>query len=105
MRSAAIGIQWFLKRGRDHPLQAIGYVAAAFGFFHLPFEIDALNTERRAARIREKNLRPQTILAKRRYDACNHQVHVALLKGERGDWRVGNPRVTDNADIVARACR
>jgi hypothetical protein len=30
LRLATHGVQWFLKRGHDHPLQAIGYVAASF---------------------------------------------------------------------------
>jgi hypothetical protein len=31
-RLATRGVQWFLKRGHDHPLQAIGYVAATVTF-------------------------------------------------------------------------
>jgi hypothetical protein len=31
-RRAAIGVQWFLREGNRHPLQAIGFVAAIFTF-------------------------------------------------------------------------
>jgi hypothetical protein len=32
IRSSSARMQWFLKRGREHPLQAIGYVAATIVF-------------------------------------------------------------------------
>jgi hypothetical protein len=31
-RSSAVWAQWFLKKGREHPLQAIGYVGATLVF-------------------------------------------------------------------------